>query len=102
MKRSRFSEEQIIGILREAESGSPIKAVCATHNISTATSHGWKRKFGGMEVSHWGQGANSLTSFLTNIPASVRGSLFIRLFHSHLLKVRLSSAALGQLSLAAK
>ena len=48
MKRSRFSEEQIIGILREAESGSPIKAVCATHNISTATSHGWKRKFGGM------------------------------------------------------
>jgi putative transposase len=50
MKRSRLSEEQIIGILREAESGSRIKAVCATHNINTATYHAWKRKFGGMEV----------------------------------------------------
>jgi putative transposase len=51
MKRSRFSEDQIIGILREAEVGSPIKAVCAAHNISAATYHAWKRRFGGMEVS---------------------------------------------------
>jgi putative transposase len=50
MKRSRFSEEQIIEILREA-AGSPIKTVYAAHNISTATYHAWKRKFGGMEVS---------------------------------------------------
>jgi putative transposase len=37
--------------LQEAEAGSPIKAMCAAHNISAATYHAWKRKFGGMEVS---------------------------------------------------
>jgi len=51
MKRSRFSEEQVIGILREAQAGGPVKAVCAAHNISAATYHAWKRKYGGMEVN---------------------------------------------------
>lgn len=51
MKRSRYSEEQIIGILREGQSGSAVKAVCAAHNISEATYYAWKRKYGGMEVS---------------------------------------------------
>src|SRR5215510_12198520 len=51
MKRSRFSEQEIIEILREAEAGSAISAVCAAHNISMGTYHAWKRKFGGMEVN---------------------------------------------------
>lgn len=51
MKRSRFSEEQIIGILREGESGSRVKVVCAKHNISEPTYYAWKRKYGGMDVS---------------------------------------------------
>ena len=51
MKRSRFSEEQIIGILREVQGGGNIRAVCAAHNISEGTYYAWKRKYGGMDVS---------------------------------------------------
>jgi putative transposase len=49
MKRSRFSEEQTITILREAEA-EPVKTVCARHNVSQGTYYQWKSKYGGMEV----------------------------------------------------
>lgn len=51
MKRSRFSEEQIIGILREQEAGGPTADVCRKHGISSATLYKWKAKFGGLDVS---------------------------------------------------
>ncbi len=51
MKRSRFSEEQIIGILKEQESGSAKADVCRRHGVSSATFYKWKAKFGGLEVS---------------------------------------------------
>ena len=51
MKRSRFSEEQIIAILREQEAGAKTVEVCRKHGISDATFYKWKAKYGGMEVS---------------------------------------------------
>jgi len=50
MKKSRFSEEQIVRILRETQSGEKVKAVCARHNVSEQTYYGWKRRYGGMQV----------------------------------------------------
>jgi len=50
MKKSRFSEEAIIGILREAAGESSVKVVCAKHNVSEATYYGWRKKYGGMDV----------------------------------------------------
>ena len=51
MKRSRFSEEQIIAILREHQVGMKTDEVCRKHGISSATFYKWKAKYGGMDVS---------------------------------------------------
>jgi len=51
MKPSRFTEEQIIGILHEQEAGAATADVCRKHGISNATFYKWKAKFGGLEVS---------------------------------------------------
>lgn len=51
MRRSRFSEEQIIAILKEQEAGVPTADVCRRHGVSGATFYKWKAKFGGLEVS---------------------------------------------------
>jgi putative transposase len=51
MKPSRFTEEQIIGILKQAQAGMKIIDLCRTHGISDATFYNWRTKYGGMEVS---------------------------------------------------
>ena len=51
MKRSRFSEEQIIAILKEQEAGVPVSELCRKHGVSDASIYKWKAKYGGMDVS---------------------------------------------------
>jgi len=51
MKRSRFTEEQIIGILREQEAGVPVADLCRRHGLSSPTFYKWKAKYGGLDVS---------------------------------------------------
>lgn len=51
MKAKRFTEEQIIGILKQAQAGMKIVDLCRIHGISDATFYNWRSKYGGMEVS---------------------------------------------------
>ncbi len=51
MKKQRFTEEQIIAVLKEQEAGAKVADLCRRHGISEATFYNWKAKYGGMEVS---------------------------------------------------
>ena len=51
MKRNRFSEEQIVGVLKEQEAGGKVDDICRRHAISQATFYAWRKKYGGLEVS---------------------------------------------------
>jgi len=51
MRKSRFSEEQIIGVLKEHQAGLPVAEICRRHGISDATFYTWRSKYGGLEVS---------------------------------------------------
>lgn len=51
MKQSRFSDSQIIAVLKQAEDGSPVSELCREHGISSATFYKWRSKFGGMDAS---------------------------------------------------
>ncbi|RMA41829.1 transposase [Rhodophyticola porphyridii] len=50
MKRKRFTEEQIIGVLKESEAGAKTDDICRRHSISSATFYSWRKKYGGMEA----------------------------------------------------
>ena len=51
MKKSRFSDTQILSILKQVESGIPVPEICREHGISSATSYNWRSKYGGMDAS---------------------------------------------------
>jgi len=51
MKKSRFTDSQIIAVLKQAEGGTPVPELCRQHGISSATFYKWRSKFGGMDAS---------------------------------------------------
>ena len=51
MKKKRFTEQQIIGFLKEAEAGMPVRELCRKHGFSDAAFYGWRTKFGGLQVN---------------------------------------------------
>lgn len=51
MKKSRFTDSQILGVLKQAEAGTPVPELCCTHGISSATFYKWRSKYGGMDAS---------------------------------------------------
>lgn len=79
MRKSRFSEEQIISILAEQERGMSTSEVCRRHGVSSATFYKWKAKFGGMDVSD----ARRLKTLETDglPPRGAPTVLLVRRFH---------------------
>ena len=62
MKNSRFTESQIVSILKEADAGGKVKEICRRHGISDATYYNWKAKYGGMQACPWRIAIHSLDS----------------------------------------
>jgi len=65
MKKSRFTDSQIVAVLKQAEAGTPVPELCREHGISSATFYKWRSKFGGMDVKRQPTGHSTPTDLGT-------------------------------------
>lgn len=72
MKKSRYSDTQIVSILKEAEAGRPVKEICRKYGISSASYYNWKSKFGGLSVSELKRNRELETTRLLAKPSRLR------------------------------
>ena len=99
MKKSRFTEAQIMGVLRQAEGGMPVPELCREHGVSSATFYKWRAKYGGMDASMISQMKardRAIGTPLVRVPMARENRRLKRMFADLSMQADLLREALGK------